>query len=102
MNLIPVEVPAQAFPRKDPEHPCECENREHDLTFKTGMIFWAVEPGTVVKQGDLIASYEVEKKTFDILALASGVLCEQCVASGDEVGPGAIIGYIRESFNSGD
>lgn len=95
MCKIPILIPIRAFPRKNPVRPCECENRSHDLTFKTGLVFWNAAVGALVNEGDILAAYEVEKKTFDILAPFAGTLEEICLPDGSQAGRGTILGYIQ-------
>ena len=69
---VEVTLPVFAFPYKDPEHPCPCQERPVELTHKICQIFRTVDEGTSVEKGDAIANIEVEKKTLELIAPVSG------------------------------
>mgnify|MGYP000870045203 CR=1 FL=1 len=96
MGKTAIRLPAAAYPKKDLENPCDCQNKPIDLTFKSGLLFWELDEGALVRAEDFVAALEVEKKTVMIPAGADGRLAEHCVADGDEVDSDAILGYIEE------
>ncbi|NLC26382.1 MAG: hypothetical protein GX777_07160 [Fastidiosipila sp.] len=53
MNRIEVKVPAFAYPQKNPENPCSCEDHPVELTYKECQIFWKVPDGQTVKKTNL-------------------------------------------------
>ncbi len=46
---------------------------------------WEVDEGAVVKQGDVLFTYETDKTSFEEIAQFGGVLLKQLVAVGDDV-----------------
>ncbi len=92
----PVTIPTFCYPKKDPEHPCPCQDRPVELTHKSGKLFWRKKIGSHVEQGEMVADLEVEKKSLEIPAPVSGVLFRQCIADGEEAVGTAVIGYLRE------
>lgn len=92
---VEILVPPKARPKKDPEHPCECQNREYHIRHKTGEIFWLVKPGDSVEQDQVICEGEIEKKTFEFRAPCSGQLAEICIEDGEEFTYGDVLGYIE-------
>lgn len=92
--MIEVKVPTFAFPRKNLENPCPCEDRPVELTYKTSQVFWQVDDGATVTEDQSIADLEVEKKTLDIKAPASGIL-KIYVEDGTEVDVDTVIAVIQ-------
>ena len=95
MPKTPIYPPIFCFPKKDPEHYCECQERPVELTHKTGILFWQKHVGDAVLENEVLAEAEVEKKTVELLAAQAGVLAEQCVADGENFLYGDILGYIN-------
>lgn len=93
-RLIPIVLPVFAYPKKDPEHPCPCQDRPMELTHKSGLLFWKKQEGDAVAGGEAVAELEVEKKTLEILAPEGGVLHSRCVPEGGTVGGADPIGYL--------
>ena len=93
----PIPLPTFCFPKKDPEHPCPCQDRPVELTHKQGLLFWRKAVGEPVAEGEVIAELEVEKKSLEILSPASGTLLRQCFADGETIGGSAVIGYLEEA-----
>ncbi|MBQ0059191.1 MAG: lipoyl domain-containing protein [Lachnospiraceae bacterium] len=91
---VPIVVPESAFPKKDPEHPCPCQDRPVHLTYKSCAMMWTVAQGAAVKEGDVVAEGEVEKKALEFYAPADGILVERCVEDDEEFTVGDILGYI--------
>lgn len=89
-------VPDTAMPKKDPEHPCPCQDKPVKLTYKTGVLCWLKEIGDPVKKDEVLCEGEVEKKTLELLAPCDGILLEKCVQDHDEFTCGEILGYIGE------
>lgn len=84
MKTIDVKLPVFAFPIKNLEEPCVCEDRPVELTYKKGQLFWRAKEGSLVSEGEVIAELEVEKKTLEILAPEAGTI-HLLAESGDEV-----------------
>lgn len=92
----PIPIPTFCFPKKDPEHPCPCQDRPVELTHKQGLLFWRKAVGESVSKGEIVAELEVEKKSLEILSPSAGILLRQCFTDGDTVGGGVVIGYLGE------
>jgi hypothetical protein len=58
-----VRVPTFLYPKKDPEHPCPCQDRPVELTHKICLIFWKKQVGDAVCKGEVLADLETEKKS---------------------------------------
>jgi pyruvate/2-oxoglutarate dehydrogenase complex dihydrolipoamide acyltransferase (E2) component len=66
------------------------------LTMETGLIEeWLVPPGTAVKPGDLLLRLATDKVDVEVEAEGTG-LFHPAVASGVELPPGALIGWLLE------
>lgn len=92
---IEIIVPESAMPKKDPEHPCECQFRPFKLKDKKGEIFWLITEGEEVKKDQIICEGEVEKKTIEIPAPADGILAEISIQDEGSFTVGDILGYIE-------
>lgn len=92
---IEIVVPDTAMPRLDPVNPCECQKKPVDLTYKKGKLHWLFKVGDRIEKDDMICEAEVEKKTIEFYAPASGVLTEILVNDGDKFNKGTILGYIE-------
>lgn len=92
---VPIIVPEAAYPKKDPEHPCPCQDKQVHLTFKTCLLMWLTELGESVTEGQAVCEGEVEKKALEFTAPVSGVLVERCLEDDDEFSAGDILGYIE-------
>jgi pyruvate/2-oxoglutarate dehydrogenase complex dihydrolipoamide acyltransferase (E2) component len=67
------------------------------LTMETGLIEeWLVSPGTPVKPGDLLLRLATDKVDVEVEAEGAG-LFHPAVASGVELPPGALIGWLLEA-----
>ena len=67
------------------------------LTMETGLIEeWLVPPGTPVKPGDLLLRLATDKVDVEVEAEGTG-LFHPAVASGVELPPGALIGWLLEA-----
>ena len=88
-------VPESAMPKKDPEHPCPCQDKEVKLQYKTCTLLWIVEEGELVEQGQVVCEGEVEKKALEFTAPCRGYLAEKCMNDDDEFTAGDILGYIE-------
>ena len=67
------------------------------LTMETGLIEeWLVEPGTAVKPGDPLLRLATDKVNVEVEAEGAG-LFHPAVASGTELPPGALIGWLLEA-----
>lgn len=95
MTKTAIQPPTFCYPKKDPEHYCECQDRPVELTHKTCYIFWQKKVGEPVAEGEVLAEAEVDKKTVELLAPASGTLKETCVADGEEFTFSDVLGYIE-------
>lgn len=92
---IPIIVPESAMPKKDPDHPCPCQDKPVYLEFKTCLLMWTVPTGARVAEGDVVCEGEVEKKALEFRAPATGRLAEQCLQDDDEFTAGDVLGYIE-------
>lgn len=55
------------------------------LTIETvKLVDWAREPGAVVAAGEVIATIEADKASYEIEATAAGTLIEQLVPADDD------------------
>jgi pyruvate/2-oxoglutarate dehydrogenase complex dihydrolipoamide acyltransferase (E2) component len=67
------------------------------LTMETGLIEeWLVPPGTPVKPGDLLLRLATDKVDVEVEAEGTG-LFHPAVASGVELPPGTLIGWLLEA-----
>ena len=90
-----IRIPVFAYPKKDLDHPCPCQDRPVELTHKRGKIFWQKDEGEFVAADEIVAELEVEKKSLQIPAPTAGILSLRCFTDGDEVDMKDILGYIR-------
>ena len=90
-----VKLPTFAYPVKDPEHPCACQDRPIELTHKKGLLFWQVCVGDSVGTDTPIAVVEAEKKSVEIFAPEAGVLRELLVHDGDMVDADTVLAYLE-------
>ncbi len=58
------------------------------------LVEWLVEPGTLVRHGDVIATVETQKGLFEIEAFEDGILGEPLVQEGEEVPVGTVLAVI--------
>ena len=56
---------------------------------------WEKQAGDKVAAGDLIATIEADKASYEIVAPADGILTELLVAEGDELAVGADLAIIE-------
>jgi biotin carboxyl carrier protein len=89
-----IAVPQFAMPKKDPDHPCSCQDKPIKLTYKTSILTWIKNIGDPVKKDEVIGEGEVEKKTFELIAPCDGILLEKCISDNEEFTDGDILGYI--------
>ncbi len=92
---VEITVPPKAMPKKDPDNPCECQNREYHIRHKTGEIFWLAKEGDYVEKDQVVCEGEIEKKTFEFRAPCSGTLAEICIFDEEEFAYGDVLGYIE-------
>lgn len=59
------------------------------------LVCWLRSIGDAVAEGEALAEVETDKVTMEITATHSGELEEQCVAAGEDLQPGALLGRIR-------
>lgn len=90
-----IVVPRDAMPKKDPEHPCPCQDIPVHLEYKSCTLLWMVELGEQVEEGQVVCEGEVEKKALEFLAPCSGILVEKCLEDEEEFSAGDILGYIE-------
>lgn len=93
--LRAIFLPTFAYPVRDPDHPCACQDCPVELTHKDGLLFWRVSAGDRVDTDTLIAVFESEKKAAEIYAPASGVLRELLVEDGGRTNSDAILAYLE-------
>jgi biotin carboxyl carrier protein len=89
-----IKVPEKAFPQNKEGKDCECMNREYLLTYKKGRLHWLCAPGERVAKGQLICEAEIEKRIFEVLSPADGVLSEQRVAEGERFAGEYVLGVV--------
>ncbi len=58
------------------------------------LVEWLVEPGTLIRNGDVIATVETQKGLFEIEAFEDGILGEPLVQEGEEVPVGTVLAVI--------
>ncbi|MDO4478044.1 MAG: lipoyl domain-containing protein [Lachnospiraceae bacterium] len=92
---VPIIVPNEAMPKKDPEHPCPCQNKVMELEYKTCLMMWTCAEGDYVTEGQVICEGEVEKKALEFRSPASGRLVDCQVEDDDEFKAGDVLGYIE-------
>lgn len=92
---VAIVVPKSGMPKKDPEHPCPCQDKPVHLEFKTCELMWTVDQNADVTEGQVICEGEVEKKALEFRAPCSGKLVEKCLQDDDEFTAGTILGYIE-------
>lgn len=92
---VEVRVPQKAMPKKDPEHPCPCQDRPVNMKKKSGILTWLKDVGDPVTEGEIICEAEVEKKALEFTSPATGVLCEICIEDEEKFSIDDILGYIE-------
>lgn len=94
MPVIPILAPRFALPKSDPDPDkwCPCQDRPVEITYKESVISWLKEEGDRVLKNDLLAEYESEKMTFQLLAPAAGKLSSIALADGDTFRFGETLG----------
>lgn len=88
-------VPDSLLPKPLPYRNCQCMKEPVDLTEKKGILIWICQTGDRVEAGQTVCEGEVEKKTVEITAPVSGVLCEKCIEDEFVFRAGDILGYIE-------
>lgn len=94
MERIAIIVPEKLMPKKDPEHPCPCQDRPVNLKRKQGTVEWFKKEGDAVTEGEVICEGEVEKKALEFTAPCNGVLDEICISGEDMFSMNDVLGYI--------
>ena len=94
MMEFEIRVPEKAFPQNKEGKDCECMNREYLLTYKKGRLHWLCAPGEAVAKGQLICEAEIEKRIFEVLSPADGVLTEQRVAERERFAGEDVLGVV--------
>lgn len=92
-----IRLPTFAYPPKNTEHPCACQDRPVELTHKKGILFWRASAGDCVETDMLIAVFESEKRTMEIYAPSPGILRELLVEDGSLVDAETILAYLEVS-----
>jgi pyruvate dehydrogenase E2 component (dihydrolipoyllysine-residue acetyltransferase) len=59
------------------------------------LIQWHVEPGSLVKEGQLLFEAESDKATVEVQANAEGIVGELIAKPGDEIAAGTVIAILR-------
>jgi pyruvate/2-oxoglutarate dehydrogenase complex dihydrolipoamide acyltransferase (E2) component len=65
------------------------------------LLFWYVEEGAPVEEGQELCEVESAKAAFVLTAPASGTLSEICVGESEPVGSGQLLGRIRTGERAG-
>ncbi len=89
-----IRVPEKAFPQNKDGKDCECMNREYLLTYKKGRLHWLCAPGEAVSKGQLLCEAEIEKRIFEVLSPADGVLSRRCVEEGARFAGEDLLGIV--------
>lgn len=92
---IPITVPEQAYPKKDPENPCPCQFRPMKLKNREGTVAWLKQLQDTVLKGEVVCEGEVEKKALEFAAPCGGTLAQICISDEDTFTYGDILGYIE-------
>ncbi len=92
MKKMPITVPVSMLPVKNEGSPYK--NGPVYFQYKTAVLLWLKTQGETVSQGEPVCQGEVDKKTVEFYAPATGVLSEICLADGEECSAGDILGYI--------
>lgn len=92
---IGIIVPDSLMPKPQPYRNCECMKKPVDLKTKKGVVAWLCQVGEHVEKGQVICEGEADKKTVEITAPASGILCEKTVEDELVFQAGDILGYIE-------
>lgn len=94
MPTIPIIAPRFSLPKSDPDQEkwCPCQDRPVEITYKESVLTWNVAVGQEVEKDDLLAEYEAEKMTFQLLAPAKGRVLSKAVSDGDTFKYGDILG----------
>lgn len=103
MPTIPIIAPQFSLPKSDPdpEKWCPCQDRPVEITYKESVLTWNVDEGQEVEKDDLLAEYEAEKMTFQLLAPAKGRVISKILSDGDTFRYGDILGQFEtEDFVS--
>lgn len=98
---IPIVVPEQAMPKKDPDgiQLCPCMTKPVKLNYKICTMTWRKELGDFVCKDEVVCEGEVEKKALEITSPCSGILVEKCIDDDDEFTLGITLGYIESEGN---
>lgn len=94
--MVKIIVPESLMPKKDPVNPCPCQFREFKIQDKKGELFWLVDLGETVKEGQVICEGEIEKKTLEFVAPCDGTLVKKCIDDEGTFYRGDILGYISD------
>ena len=95
ISLRAIRLPTFAYPVKDPEHPCACQDQPVELARKDGLMFWQASAGDRVETDTPIAVFESEKKSLEIFAPAPGILRGPMVEDGGEADADTILAYLE-------
>lgn len=64
-------------------------------------LCWLVEPGTLVRKGDLIAEVETDKANMDIEALEDGIIGPLYAHPGDMIPAGNVLADFATTASDG-
>ncbi len=87
-------VPDHLLPKPQPYRNCACMKEPIDLSEKKSIVTWLCETGDSVCEGQVICEGEVDKKTIEIKAPATGVLTEILIEDAHVFKAGDVLGYI--------
>ncbi len=96
MTTYEIRVPEKAFPQNKTGKDCECKNREYLLTYKKGKLHWLCAEGERVEKGRLLCEAEIEKRIFEVLSPADGVLSRRCVEEGARFSGEDVLGLLED------
>lgn len=90
-----IRVPEKAFPLNREGRDCECMTREYLLTYKKGRLHWLCAEGETVRRDQVICEAEIEKRIFEILSPADGMLVSRCVEEKGRFAGEDVLGYVE-------
>ena len=82
--IYEIRLPERSKPQNKEGKVCECMGREYLLLYKKCILHWLFDEGDEVLKGDVLAEAETEKKVFEVIAPADGVLVDFQVEDGAE------------------
>ena len=91
---MPIIVPGQMLPKKDPSKDCACQYEPVDIEGAECYIQWLKDNGSFVKRDEPICEAQVDKKIIEFTAETDGYLSHR-IENGDYFRAGSVIGTIK-------